>query len=234
MSARADDIEANLADIREQVTQAAQAAGRDPADVILVAVSKTWPAQDIRYAYAAGQRDFGENYAQELAQKRDELADLSDIRWHFIGALQSNKAKLVVPGCILVHAIDRLSVAKAVSKRAEAAGVVADALVAVNLGDEASKSGLPSEEVDAFVDSLSEQKGLRVTGLMCIPPPSNDPEDSRQAFQQLRQMHERLKQRHPDFSLLSMGMSGDFEVAISEGATHVRVGSALFGQRTRA
>lgn len=233
MTERANHIRENLAHVQAQTAQAAQAAGRDPAEVTLVAVSKTWPAQDIRYAYEAGHRDFGENYAQELTQKREELTDLTDIRWHFIGALQSNKAKLVVPGCALVHAIDRPSVAQAVSRRAEAAGVVADVLIEVNVGGEESKAGIAPEDVESFVDALSDDKGLRVVGLMCIPPPSNDPQVSRTSFQRLHEMLERLKRQHAALSILSMGMSGDFEVAISEGATHVRVGSAIFGQRPR-
>lgn len=233
MTERADDIPKNLASVRARINEAARAAGRDPAGVTLVAVSKTWPAEDIRHAYEAGQRDFGENYAQELAQKRDELADLTDIRWHFIGALQSNKAKFVVPGCALVHAIDRPSVAKAASRRAQAAGAVVDALIEVNVDGEESKAGLPPEEVDAFAETLSQHEGLRVVGLMCIPLPSDVPQASRAAFQRLRELLMRLKPQHAQLSLLSMGMSDDFEVAISEGATHVRVGSAIFGQRAR-
>lgn len=215
------------------MSEAALAAGRDPAEVTLVAVSKTWPVQDIRDAYLAGQRDFGENYAQELEQKRKALADLDDIRWHFIGVLQSNKAKLVVPGCELVHAVGRPSVARALSRRAQAAGIVADALIEVNVAGEASKGGVGLDEVEAFADSLGEYEGLRITGLMCIPPPDDDPESSRASFQRLRELAGALKSRHHSLSKLSMGMSGDFEVAISEGATHVRVGSAIFGPRAR-
>lgn len=227
MNERASSIRANLDAIRARIDAAARAAGRPASDVTLVAVSKTFPSSDIRLAYAAGQRDFGENYAQELARKRAELADLPDLRWHFIGALQSNKAKLLVPGVQLVHAIDRESVASALSRRALAAGVTVEALIEVNVGGEASKAGLAPDEVEALLEIARSLEGLRVVGLMCIPPPGGVPEDSRPAFATLA----RIAARHPDFTQLSMGMSGDFEVAVTEGATLVRVGSAIFGDR---
>jgi PLP dependent protein len=203
---------------------------RIPESVTLVAVSKTHPASAIREAYAVGQRDFGENYAQELAAKRQELADLSDIRWHFIGALQSNKVKLIVPAT-LVHAVDRLSVAEALGKRARALQTQCDALLEVNVGGEESKAGVAPDAVDALLASVLAIDGLRIRGLMCIPPPAERPEDARPGFHALRVLRDRLRAQHPSIELLSMGMTSDFEVAISEGATHVRVGTAIFGSR---
>jgi pyridoxal phosphate enzyme (YggS family) len=224
-------IQASLREIRRRVDEACARAGREPSSVTLVAVSKTHPAEAIRAAYDAGQRDFGENYAQELAAKRTELADLGDIRWHFIGALQSNKAKLVIPGCVLVHAVDRESVAEALARRALAAGTVAEALVEVNVGDESSKAGVPIEGARALIERLSGIDGLRLRGLMCIPPPCETPDAARPFFSRLRVMRDELRAARPGFDLLSMGMTWDFEAAIAEGATHVRVGTAIFGAR---
>lgn len=224
-------IQANLREIRRRIDAACVRARREPSSVTLVAVSKMHPSESIRAAYDAGQRDFGENYAQELAAKRTELADLPDIRWHFIGALQSNKAKLVVPGCVLVHAVDRESVAEALARRAQLAGTVAEALVEVNVGDESSKAGVPLTEARALIEKLSGLEGLRLRGLMCIPPPCDTPDAARPYFSRLRAIRDELRETHPVFDLLSMGMTGDFEAAIAEGATHVRVGTAIFGAR---
>ncbi len=226
-----NDIAQRLGDVRARIAASAAAAGRQAAAVTLIAVSKTRPAEAIREAYAAGQRDFGENYAQELAQKRESLADLTDLRWHFIGALQSNKAKLVVPGTVLVHAIDRASTAQALGRRARAHGEIAGVLVEVNVGDEASKSGLPFDEVEPFVVGCEGVEGVRVRGLMCVPPAAERPEASRPFFRRLRELRDRLQEGRPGFDLLSMGMTHDFEVAIAEGATHVRIGTAIFGAR---
>lgn len=216
-------IAERLEEVRRRISQAGNAT--------LVAVSKTHPATAIREAYATGQRDFGENYAQELTAKRAELADLQDIRWHFIGALQSNKAKLVVPGTTLVHAVDRLSVADALSRRAVGAGTVCEALIEVNVGGEESKAGAAPEAVEQLIAALAGLPGLRIRGLMCVPPPVADAERSRPSFRRLRLLRDDLRRRHPSVELLSMGMTGDFEVAIAEGATHVRIGTAIFGAR---
>jgi pyridoxal phosphate enzyme (YggS family) len=225
-------LAARLEAIRFRVEQAAQRAGRDTGGITLVAVSKKHPAEAIREAYRAGQRDFGENYAQELDVKRAQLADLPELRWHFIGALQSNKARLVVPGTTMVHAIDRLSVAAALGRRALATGTTCDALLEVNVGGEVSKAGLAPDAIEELLTQLAGVEGLRVRGLMCIPPPAESPEQARPAFRQLRELRDTLRRRHPGIELLSMGMSDDFEVAIAEGSTHVRVGTALFGART--
>lgn len=227
-----DDIARNLATLQERIARAARAAGRRPEEITLVAVSKTHPPEAIRAAWAAGQRDFGENYAQELARKREALSDLQGVRWHFVGALQSNKARYVVPGAALLHAVDRPSVAEALDRRARAAGAVVEVLLEVNVGDEQSKAGVPPGEVEALLEALSPFEAVRVRGLMCIPPPG-DPARSRDGFRVLRALRDRLAPQHPGLELLSMGMSDDFEVAIAEGATHVRVGTAIFGERPR-
>lgn len=224
-------IRSNLEAIRRRIDEACVRAGRDPSSVTLVAVSKTHPAEAIRAAYEAGQRDFGENYAQELAAKREALADLKELRWHFIGALQSNKAKLVVPGSVLVHAVDRMSVAEALSRRAAAAGTKADVLIEVNVGGETSKAGVPTEQVSALIESFAPLAALEVRGLMCIPPACDTIEEARPYFARLRGLRDALRPQRPALELLSMGMTGDFEAAILEGATHVRVGTAIFGSR---
>jgi pyridoxal phosphate enzyme (YggS family) len=225
-------ITTRLEEIRARVDGAARGAGRDPDSVTLIAVSKTHPAESIREAYAAGQRDFGENYAQELAAKREQLADLKDLRWHFIGALQSNKAKLVVPGTVLVHAVDRISVAEALAKRARTAGVSCEVLIEVNVGGESSKAGVDPDGVAALLQQVSALEGLRIRGLMTIPPPVENADEARPFFRRLRALRDELRPQFPSLEQLSMGMSGDFEVAIAEGATHVRVGTAIFGSRT--
>ena len=217
--------------IVDHIAQACRANGRSPDDVTLVAVSKKHPPEAIRALYEAGQRDFGENYAQELAEKRAALADLTDLRWHFIGALQSNKAKLVVPGCVLVHAVDRLSVAEALSRRAQAAGTTARLLIEVNVGDESSKAGIAPSEVAALISSLNSLPAIDIAGLMCIPPPVADDDDGRIHFAQLRNLRDALRPQFPSLQLLSMGMTDDFEGAVAEGATHVRIGTAIFGPR---
>lgn len=217
--------------VRARLEAACRHHGRAPEEVTLVAVSKRHPPEAIRTLYEAGQRDFGENYAQELAEKRAALADLSELRWHFIGALQSNKAKLVVPGCALIHAVDKLGTGEALGRRATAAGTAARVLVEVNVGGEASKAGVAPSDVGALVDALSALGGLTVDGLMCIPPPVEDAAAARAPFALLRQLRDALRAHHPALRLLSMGMTDDFEAAVAEGATHVRIGTAIFGPR---
>jgi pyridoxal phosphate enzyme (YggS family) len=224
-------IAANLASVRARIEAACREARRNPAEVTLVAVSKTHPPEAIREAYAAGQRDFGENYAQELASKREALSDLTGLRWHFIGAMQSNKAKLVVPGTALVHAVDRPSVAEALSRRTGTAGPTVDLLVEVNVGDESTKAGVAPQDVEPLIEAIDGLPSVRVRGLMCIPPPTNDEATARAAFRRLRVLSDGLRTRHPPMDVLSMGMSDDFAFAVAEGATHVRVGTAIFGAR---
>jgi pyridoxal phosphate enzyme (YggS family) len=205
-------LAARVAEVQERVARAA--AGRR---VTLVAVSKTHPPELVRAAHAAGLRVFGENYVQEWAGKRDALADL-DLAWHFVGHLQRNKAKDVAGKVALVHGVDGLPLAQALDRRAEQ-----DVLVEVNLGGEASKAGVAPEELPALLDGMRALPRVRCRGLMCIPPPGEDPRPHFRRLAALGKEH-RLEE-------LSMGMSDDYEVAIEEGATIVRVGTAIFGER---
>jgi len=213
-------IAENLARVRKSI----------PAGVRLVAVSKTQPAQAVREAYAAGQRDFGENYAQEWRDKAAALVDLPELVWHFIGALQTNKVKYLVPPAggprvAFVHTVDRLGLAQEISRRAQRTGTPMRVLLEVNVAGEASKSGCAPGELPALARAASELPGLALCGLMCIPPAEGDP---RPHFRALRQLRDGLEPRLPE---LSMGMSADYAAAIAEGSTMVRVGSAIFGAR---
>jgi len=223
-------IAENLSAVRERIDKAARAAGRDPAQVRLVAVSKMHTSEAVRDAYAAGQRDFGENYVQELVSKAEALSDLSTIRWHFVGHLQTNKARQLAPVVQAVHGIDSARVALELGKRSEALGRRIDALVQVNLAGEGQKSGCEVGEAGKVVEAVEGAKGLRLVGLMVLPPWDLEAEAARRYFVGLRELRDRLggRERLPD---LSMGMSQEFEVAIQEGATLVRVGTAIFGDR---
>jgi len=215
-----------LAEVRARVAAACARAGREPSSVTLVAVSKLKPAALIREAYAAGQRDFGENYAQELRDKAAELADLEGLRWHAIGPLQTNKVKYVARVAGAFHALDRVEVARELSKRREGAPPL-PCYVEVNVGAEATKSGLGPEALGPFLEAVRALPGLRVEGLMALPPPTEDEAVARSAFRALRELA-----RQHGLTGLSMGTTHDFELAIEEGATLVRVGTAIFGERT--
>lgn len=220
-------IAENWAAIRANVAAACERAGRPASDVTIVAVSKTHPASAIAEAAAAGAIDFGENYAQELAAKQAELA--LPIRWHYIGRLQSNKAKLVAGKVALVHAVDSLGLAVELGKRAPS---VQPILLAVNLGGEATKGGVTGETALGLARELAAVANVRLDGLMTLPPPSNDPAASRPVFEALRELRTRIaSELGVALPVLSMGMSGDYEVAIACGATHVRIGTAIFGSR---
>ena len=214
--------------VRARVEAAALRAGRDPEEITIVAVSKRFPASAVREAVAAGATDFGENYAQELAAKRGECGD---VRWHFIGRLQRNKAKLVAGQVALVHAVDSVELAAELGKRA--APAVQPVLIAVNLAGEATKGGVTEATAPALAREVLATPGVRLDGLMTMPPPVDDPEAVRPVFEALRALRDRLASDlgHP-LPVLSMGMSGDFEVAIACGATHVRIGTAIFGTRS--
>ncbi|MCP3103177.1 YggS family pyridoxal phosphate-dependent enzyme [Myxococcus sp. K15C18031901] len=214
-----------LAAVRRRVEEACARAGRPVESVTLVAVSKLKPAALIREAYAAGQRDFGENYAQELRDKAAELAELEGLRWHAIGPLQTNKVKYVARVASAFHALDRVEVARELSKRREGAPPL-PCYAEVNVGGEATKSGLEPAAVGDFLARVRELPGLRLVGLMSLPPPTDDEALARGAFRTLRE----LAARH-GLPELSMGTTHDFELAIAEGATVVRVGTALFGDR---
>ncbi len=228
-------ISANIAAVQERIASACRRAGRQKEEVTLVGVTKTFPAEMVREAVRAGMRDIGENYVQEALRKRDLVTE-PDVRWHFIGHLQSNKVKSVAEWVHLVHALESRSLAKELDARAAHAGRIIETLVEVNTTGESSKFGLPPDRVAEFVQSLEEFPHIRIAGLMTIGPFLPDPEGSRPMFRMLRTLRDRLAQRpQPNLDLrhLSMGMTGDFEVAIEEGATLIRIGTAIFGSRIR-
>ena len=214
------DVAQRLAAVRGRIVAACARSGRDPASVQLVAVGKTKPVEMLREAQAAGQRVFGENYAQELREKADALPGAE---WHFVGALQTNKARLVVGRAALIHTCDRLALAQELSKRAKSAGLTQRVLIEVNVGREPQKAGVLPENVAALLEQLRALPALSCAGLMCIPPAEGDP---RFHFRSLREIGQAF-----GLPELSMGMTADFETAIEEGATLVRVGTALFGER---
>ncbi len=196
-----------------------------PPTVTLVAVSKTHAAAAVREAYAAGQRDFGENYAQEWREKADALGDLAELRWHFIGGLQTNKVKLLAGRVHAIHTVDRGELAREISKRFGQKGATARVLLEVNTGGEATKAGCPPGEAPRLAEIVRSLPAIDLVGLTCIPPPADDP---RPHFRLLRSLRDSLGLRE-----LSMGMSADWKVAIDEGATLIRIGTAIFGERPR-
>ena len=220
----------NLARVRAELAEAATAAGRDPGSVTLVAVSKTWPASDVAEAVAAGQRVFGENKVQELLAKIPESP--AGIEWHLIGHLQSNKVRKVLPHCALIHSIDSIELARDVSRIAGELGIIARVLLQVNVASDEAKFGFPVSVVKAGFPEILSLPHLEVRGLMTVPPFDEDPAAVRPHFAALRRLRDELAAEHgvglPD---LSMGMSHDCRIAIEEGATMVRVGSAIFGRR---
>jgi pyridoxal phosphate enzyme (YggS family) len=220
-----DSVAERLAAVRERVSAACARAGRPVESVTLVAVSKLKPAALIREAYAAGQRDFGENYAQELRDKAAELADLQGLRWHAIGPLQTNKVKYVARVASAFHALDRVEVARELSKRREGAPPL-PCYVEVNVGGEATKSGLEPAALGPFLTEARALPGLQLVGLMSLPPPTDEEARARGYFQALCELT-----RTHGLPGLSMGTTHDFELAIQEGATVVRVGTAIFGER---
>lgn len=230
----ATDIAARLERVRERMGEAALRAGRKPSEVRLVAVSKTFPIEAIREAYAAGQRDFGENKVQEALQKMDAGADMQ-IGWHLIGHLQSNKAKKAAARVGWIHAIDSADLLRRVDAAALAAGRTVEVLIQVDLALEEAKHGAPEASVPGIVDAASGLSAARLVGLMLLPPLAEDPEEARPWFRRLREARDRWVDGGVPLERLrelSMGMSHDFEVAIEEGATMVRVGSAMFGERS--
>jgi PLP dependent protein len=213
-----------------EIRLAAEEAKRNPSDVALIAVSKTHPFESILALYEAGQRDFGENYVQELLEKvkKAELLGLKDIRWHFIGHLQTNKVKLLLPHIYLLHTLDRVSLLEELVKRADGARV--RALIEVNIDDEESKSGVKPSDVESLIQQIaSHPKGIDLRGWMAIPKPGSEVEN-RNSFARLRALSETYRSQVG--GTLSMGMSSDFKIAIQEGSNFVRVGTALFGART--
>lgn len=229
-SAAMASIAENISTIRAQITKCAVLSGRAPDSVRLIAVSKTQSAERVREAFVAGQRDFGENYVQEALDKIIALP-LPGICWHFIGPIQSNKTREIAGHFAWVHGIDRLKIAQRLDAQRPASAEPLNVCIQVNLSAEATKSGTRIEEVEALCAQVSGLKNLRLRGLMAIPAPCTDPLQQRQVFRPLAQMLNRLTPRYPHMDTLSIGMSADFEAAIAEGSTMVRVGSAIFGAR---
>ena len=226
-------IAAALRTVRARIDAAARAVGRDPASILLLAVSKTCSTLDVRAALDAGQHAFGENYANELAEKAASLAGLG-LEWHFIGSLQGNKTRIVAECCDWVHGIDRLKIAERLSMQRDANRLPLQVCLQVNVSGELSKSGVPPGEVISLAHAVAALPRLCLRGLMCIPEPSEDPSLLRHRFALLRQMGEQLRSEGLHLDTLSMGMSHDLETAIAEGATIVRVGTAIFGEREKA
>lgn len=227
-------IASNLESVRSRIDAAARRAGRDPSDVRLVAVSKTFGADHVRAAWAAGQRDFGENKVQEALQKIEQTAD-REIRWHLIGHLQSNKARKAAAPFACIHSVDSVDLLRKVDAAAAEQGASPEVLVQVDLAGEATKFGAGVDDARRIMDAALDARAVRVAGLMLIPPWSEDQEATRPWFVRLRGIRDAwLAKGLPPGSLkhLSMGMSHDFEAAIEEGATLVRVGTAIFGKRT--
>ncbi len=226
------NIADNLDRIRAEIAAACTRCGRDPAGVRLVAVSKTHPADAVRAAQAAGQRLFGENYVQEFLAKADGVAP--PVEWHFLGHLQSNKVKSLAGRVTLIHSLDRLSLAEEIDRQWGKLGRTAEVLVEVNLGGEASKGGVDAAGLEPLLRQVAALPHLGVRGLMLLPPYLDDPEAVRPFFRRLRELAgaiDRLQLPGVTMHELSMGMSHDFHVAIEEGATLVRVGTAIFGER---
>ena len=223
-------IPANLQAVRGRIAAACAACGRDPREVSLLAVSKTWPAACLREAAAAGQQAFGESYVQEAVAKMDVLADLS-LEWHFIGPLQSNKTRLVAERFAWVHSVERLKIAERLSAQRPAQLAPLQVCVQVNVSGEASKSGCPPSDAGDLASAVARLPGLRLRGLMAIPEPTGDLRLLRSRFALLRGLREEIVGDGLALDVLSMGMSHDLEIAIAEGATVVRIGTAIFGER---
>jgi PLP dependent protein len=231
-------ISSQLTTIHERMTAAAKSAGRDSADIALMAVCKTFPASAILEAYAAGQRLFGENRVQEFADKLPQLTEAKDAEFHMIGHLQSNKAAKAAEIFHAVDAIDSAKLAQRLNDAAQKLGKTLDVLIEINVGGEDAKSGLApdSAEIDAILQQAPTWTNLHIRGLMTVPPFTEDPAGARPYFRRLRELRDRLAARTPpsvNFDTLSMGMSHDFEVAIEEGSTCVRIGTAIFGVRPK-
>ncbi len=225
-------VKENLAVVEENIRQACRRAGRREDEVTLIAVSKTKPVEMIREALDHGTRDLGENKAQELKEKADILPE--GIRWHFIGHLQTNKIKYVLGRACLIHSVDSLHLAEAIEKECQKRKMETDILLEVNIAQEDSKFGLKREETLEFVRKAAQLPHLHIKGLMTVAPFVEDPEENRDIFRQLKKLSVDIEEKNihnADMQILSMGMTRDYMVAIEEGATHVRVGTGIFGER---
>lgn len=232
-SSASSPLAASLAAVRSRLAEALNEAGRPASDARLLAVSKTKPAALVREAWHLGQREFGENYVQEALEKQAELADLDDIVWHFIGPLQSNKTRDVAEHFAWVHSVDRAKIARRLNDQRPEGMPPLEICLQVNISDEASKSGVSLAELPALAEAVLQLPRLRLRGLMAIPAPAEGMATQRAPFARLREALEALRERFPEAPLdtLSMGMTGDLEAAVQEGATLVRVGTAIFGER---
>lgn len=231
-------ISDNIAEVRQRIRAAAHHVGRDPNEISLIAVSKTFPSDHIRAAYDAGIRLFGENRVQEFAGKVVDISDLKDTEWHLIGHLQTNKAAKAAELFSAVDSVDSLKLAQKLNTATGALGKQLPMLIEINIGGEAAKSGVPpgSKALDELLLAAPQLEHLEFRGLMAVPPFADDPQQSRPYFRKLRELRDQIAARKlpgVDMSTLSMGMSHDFEVAIEEGSTCVRVGTAIFGVRNR-
>jgi hypothetical protein len=229
------DIPENFRKVRERIERAAAGCGRAPGDILLLAISKTFPIETISSAIAAGQRRFGENRVQEAESKIPHLRAVSGLEWHLVGHLQSNKAHRAAQLFDVIHSVDSIKIAAKLSQSCLEMGKQMSVLLQVDLGKEATKAGADPANVRSILESVSTMKGIRVDGLMTIPPYFENPESTRPYFAALRNLRDSIESEQPcclGRRHLSMGMSHDFEAAIQEGATIVRVGTALFGERT--
>lgn len=225
-------IRENLLKVEENIKTACKRAGRKPEEVTLIAVSKTKPMEMIEEALACGKREFGENKAQEMKEKCDALQ--KDIKWHFIGHLQTNKVKYVVGRAFLIHSVDSYHLAEAIETESEKKNVISHILIEVNVANEESKFGIKTDETLALVEKISHLPHIRIDGLMTIAPFVENPQMNRPIFRDLRKLSVDIAEKNIDnvsMNVLSMGMTNDYEVAIEEGATYVRVGTAIFGER---
>ena len=225
-------IKDHLNEVRENIRKACEKSGRSPKEVTLIAVSKTKPLFMLEEAYEAGARDFGENKVQEILEKCPRMPE--DARFHMIGPLQRNKVKQVLPHAVLIHSVDSLRLAEQIDQEAEKLGITAKILLEVNVAKEESKFGMMPEEVPEMVEQISLLPHLQIEGLMTIAPFVDDPEKNRPVFQKLYQLSVDIKKKNIDnvnMSVLSMGMTGDYQVAVEEGATMIRVGTGIFGAR---
>ncbi|RMH79817.1 MAG: YggS family pyridoxal phosphate-dependent enzyme [Acidobacteria bacterium] len=221
----------NLRRVEERIEKACQRAGRKREEVLLLGASKQVPANRLREFFSCGLRTFGESKVQEFLKKYEEFKDLP-VDWHFIGRLQSNKVKYILGKVSLIHSLDRDSLLEELQKRAKSLGISQDVLIEVNVGGEESKGGVEPKYLERFLEKVLMSEGVKVRGLMCIPPYKENPEEVRPYFIMLRELREKLESNLKlKLPHLSMGMSHDFEVAIEEGATIVRIGTALFGER---
>ena len=225
-------VQEHLKEVRERIEAACRRAGRNPREVTLIAVSKTKPAQMVQEAYEAGARDFGENKVQEILEKGPQMPD--NARFHMIGHLQRNKVRQVIGKAVLIHSVDSLRLARQIEEDAAKMGILVPVLLEVNVAREESKFGFFTEEVEAAVREIASLSHISVKGLMTIAPFVENPEENRKVFQELYQLSVDIKSKNIDnvtMGVLSMGMSGDYEVAVEEGATMVRVGTSIFGAR---